>query len=98
MSTPTDLVRGWFRKADSDLQTARTLVASAGPYDTACFHAQQAAEKYLTYRARFTHNAGFGRRRQHRPVEVEQTRADALGSYVDCQKDLGHAVCSSRVA
>jgi HEPN domain-containing protein len=63
MSTPTDLVRGWFRKAESDLQTARTLVASGGPYDTACFHAQQAAEKYLkgflTFAGQpfpFTHN------------------------------------------
>ena len=39
--------RGWFRKADSDLATARKLLAGEGPYDTACFHAQQAAEKYL---------------------------------------------------
>lgn len=39
--------RGWFRKAESDLADARRTVASEGPYDTACFHAQQAAEKYL---------------------------------------------------
>ena len=39
--------RGWFQKADSDLSDARRTVASNGPYDTACFHAQQAAEKYL---------------------------------------------------
>ena len=39
--------RGWFRKGDSDLVTARRLVAAGEPYDTACFHAQQAAEKYL---------------------------------------------------
>ena len=39
--------RGWFQKADSDLSDARRTVASDGPFDTACFHAQQAAEKYL---------------------------------------------------
>jgi HEPN domain-containing protein len=39
--------RGWFLKADSDLADARRTVSSEGPFDTACFHAQQAAEKYL---------------------------------------------------
>lgn len=47
MSTPDDLARGWFRKGDSDLSRAELVAGSAGPYDTACFHAQQAAEKYL---------------------------------------------------
>lgn len=47
MSGPADLARGWFRKGDSDLAAARLVAAGAGPYDTACFHAQQAAEKYL---------------------------------------------------
>ena len=41
------LVRGWFLKAESDLNAARRVVESDGPYDTACFHAQQAVEKYL---------------------------------------------------
>lgn len=35
------------RKGDSDLSDARRTIASEGPFDTACFHAQQAAEKYL---------------------------------------------------
>lgn len=47
MSNQIDLTRGWFRKAESDLHTCRLLIKSDGPYDTACFHAQQAAEKYL---------------------------------------------------
>jgi HEPN domain-containing protein len=47
MRTPADLVRGWLLKAESDLATARLVTAGPGPYDTACFHAQQAAEKYL---------------------------------------------------
>jgi len=41
------LARGWMRKGDSDLADARRTVGSDGPYDTACFHAQQAVEKYL---------------------------------------------------
>lgn len=47
MSDVQTLARGWFRKAESDLHTLRLVVDSAGPYDTACYHAQQAIEKYL---------------------------------------------------
>ncbi|MGA2985159.1 MAG: HEPN domain-containing protein [Terriglobia bacterium] len=47
MPDELELARGWFLKADSDLNTAKHMVESDGPYDTACFHAQQAAEKYL---------------------------------------------------
>lgn len=47
MPDETDLARGWILKADSDLLTAKRLLAAGGPYDTACFHTQQAAEKYL---------------------------------------------------
>jgi HEPN domain-containing protein len=42
-----DLALGWFSKADSDLTTAQVMLGSTGPYDTACFHSQQAVEKYL---------------------------------------------------
>src|SRR5438309_8921513 len=42
-----DHARGLFRKAESDLYTAQQALDSDGPYDTACFHAQQVAEKYL---------------------------------------------------
>ena len=41
------LAQGWFRKGDSDLADAHRTIKSDGPYDTACFHAQQAVEKYL---------------------------------------------------
>jgi HEPN domain-containing protein len=37
MRSKLDHARGWLLKAESDLL----------PYDTACFHAQQAIEKYL---------------------------------------------------
>jgi HEPN domain-containing protein len=47
MSDELALARGWFLKAESDLTTANRMVESDGPYDTACFHAQQAVEKYL---------------------------------------------------
>ena len=47
MNSHLTLALGWIRKADSDLSDARRTIASEGPYDTACFHAQQAAEKYL---------------------------------------------------
>ena len=46
MSEKGDLVRGWLAKADSDLDAGRLLLAN-GPYDIACFHAQQAIEKLL---------------------------------------------------
>jgi HEPN domain-containing protein len=42
-----DHARGWLLKGDSDLRTAQLVLAGDGPYDTACFHAQQAVEKYL---------------------------------------------------
>jgi HEPN domain-containing protein len=47
MSTYADLIRGLFAKGNSDLLTAELVAHSNGPYDTACFHSQQAAEKYL---------------------------------------------------
>ena len=38
----------WFQKAENDLLTIKNnLAAEITPVDTCCFHAQQAAEKYL---------------------------------------------------
>ena len=45
ISDQTDLARGWLRKACSDLAAARRMLSGDGPYDTACFHSQQATEK-----------------------------------------------------
>jgi HEPN domain-containing protein len=45
MSDQTDLARGWVCKACSDLAAARRILSGEGPYDTACFHSQQATEK-----------------------------------------------------
>lgn len=47
MKDQRDLAKGWLSKGDSDLANGRRTVVSEGPYDTACFHAQQAVEKYL---------------------------------------------------
>ncbi len=47
MSSEADLARGWLVKAASDISAARVVIDGQGPYDTACFHAQQAIEKAL---------------------------------------------------
>jgi len=47
MKHKSDLAQGWLLKGDSDLANAKRTVASDGPFDTGCFHAQQSAEKYL---------------------------------------------------
>jgi len=40
-------VQGWIRKAESDLAVLELAVGAEVALDTACFHAQQTAEKYL---------------------------------------------------
>ena len=47
MKNHEDLARGWWRKGDSDLANAQMCLDAGRALDTACFHAQQAAEKYL---------------------------------------------------
>jgi len=47
MKSKADLVRGWIRKAESDLISATMGADSGQALDTVCFHAQQAAEKYI---------------------------------------------------
>lgn len=46
MNERADLVRGWLPKASSDAAAVESLL-KGGNFDAACFHAQQAAEKYL---------------------------------------------------
>ena len=46
MKEKADLTAGWLRKAASDMMAAEAA-QNAGAPDAACFHAQQAAEKYL---------------------------------------------------
>jgi HEPN domain-containing protein len=47
MATPAALARGWMQKGDSDRLNADRTAHTPGPYDTACFHCQQAVEKFL---------------------------------------------------
>ena len=47
MKTTADLVKGWIRKADSDLANATLWITSGTSLDTACFHTQQASEKLI---------------------------------------------------
>ena len=44
-----DVLRQWVRKAEHDLEAASRIMAveEGCPFDTVCFHCQQAAEKYL---------------------------------------------------
>jgi HEPN domain-containing protein len=46
MKDKADLIKGWLRKANSDM-VALSASLEAGAFDVACFHAQQASEKYL---------------------------------------------------
>jgi HEPN domain-containing protein len=42
------LIQAWIRKAENDLLNVRNnLQAEQVPWDTVCFHCQQAAEKYF---------------------------------------------------
>lgn len=47
MKSKVDLVKGWLLKAESDLSNVRLCLANNQSLDTACFHAQQAAEKFI---------------------------------------------------
>jgi len=48
MSAETELAKQWLAKARNDLLSAdNNLRAAEVPYDTVCFHGQQAAEKLL---------------------------------------------------
>ena len=47
MKTVADLVRGWLRKAESDLTSAGLCLGAGEALDTVCFHAQQAAERFI---------------------------------------------------
>jgi HEPN domain-containing protein len=52
MSAPPEVVevlQQWIQKAEHDLEAARRIFAveEGCPFDTVCFHCQQAAEKYL---------------------------------------------------
>lgn len=43
----TKYVENWFARAEEDLNAVRLLLKKGGSSNLACFHAQQAVEKYL---------------------------------------------------
>ncbi len=47
MKDNKDVARGWILKAESDMENLMIMMERGKALDTACFHAQQAAEKYL---------------------------------------------------
>ena len=47
MKGKTDLVRAWVERAESDLAVVEMCLEKKKSLDAACFHAQQAAEKFL---------------------------------------------------
>jgi HEPN domain-containing protein len=47
MKGNNDVARGWMLKAESDIENLTIMMERGKALDTACFHAQQAAEKYL---------------------------------------------------
>jgi HEPN domain-containing protein len=52
MNEPPELIeilQQWIRKAEHDLEAAKRIIAveEGCPFDTVCFHCQQAVEKYL---------------------------------------------------
>jgi len=93
MKNNAALALGWIRKGDSDLADARRTVESDGPYDTACFHAQQAAEKYLKALLAFH---GQPVQRTHDLEELQRVCAPLLPLAEFCSLDLtelsGYAV------
>lgn len=73
MNGPLDLAAGWLRKADSDLRAAELVLSAGGPYDTACYHAQQAIEKSL--KAVLAHR-GVAIPRTHNLEDLAQSAVD----------------------
>jgi HEPN domain-containing protein len=72
--------RGWFLKAESDLTAARRLLDTEGPYDTVCFHAQQAVEKLLKYDFEFWPDSETASDALHLALKVRQAIVAALPS------------------
>ncbi len=82
-----EYIKAWLNKADSDLKNAELVLGAEDenlPYDTVCFHCQQAVEKYLkaycTYHDisfPYTHNlADLAAKLQKKDKNIESIRRD----------------------
>ncbi len=56
----TQYVDLWIIRASEDIDAAEALLEAGGPWNPICFHAQQAAEKYLKAFLAF-HNKNIGK-------------------------------------
>ena len=57
MTPTTKYVRDWLERASEDIRAAEVLLAEGGLANVVCFHAQQAAEKFLKgFLAHHQHN------------------------------------------
>jgi len=75
-----ELVRAWLKKADHDLTNARIVLESneaERPFDTVCFHCQQAAEDLSPYGVDVRYPDEF-----YLPNEQEAQQAYALADEV----------------
>ena len=96
MSSPESNFSAWLRKADHDLLSIENnLAAKEIPWDTVCFHAQQAAEKvmkaFLVFRGRDLSKT-------HDLVALLAQRVECDGSFtgleVDCRKLTSYGVAA----
>jgi len=79
-----ELARGWFRKAESDLRAVTLLLPNPDcPFDAVCFHAQQAAEKYLKGLLTFL---GVDFPRTHDLEELAELIPRQVGLHVDSEE------------
>ena len=78
-------VAAWLAKADNDLlNVANNLAAAVVPWDTVCFHAQQAAEKSL--KAVLVH-AGSAPPKTHDLIALLAQCAEHAPSLADLEAD-----------
>lgn len=85
MPVPESNYTSWLGKAENDLLNIQNnLSASRIPWDTVCFHAQQAAEKLL--KAFLSHH-GFGLKRTHDLVALLTVAVEIDLSLSDLEQD-----------
>jgi len=82
-----EYIRAWIGKADNDLKNAELVLAARDencPYDTVCFHCQQAVEKCLKAFL-VHHDISFPRSHNLSDLVVKCLQVDS--SFLSIQKD-----------
>jgi HEPN domain-containing protein len=96
MSSPESNFSAWLRKAEHDLlNIENNLAAKEIPWDTVCFHAQQAAEKVIKA---FLVSRGRGLSKTHDLVALLAQCVECDGSFIgletDCRKLTSYGVAA----